>query len=69
MKKNIPNTDALSDLFMIVVEMDNTDKKTNAIGDEGERLCKKYGYQFIRLNLYNSEDLVACLHRNLYELI
>lgn len=35
MKKNIPSTDALSDLFMIVVEMDNTDKKTNAIGDEG----------------------------------
>lgn len=69
MKKNIPKSELLADLFMIIVEMDNSDKKSNAIGDEGERLCKKNGYQFVRLSLYNSEDLVTCLHKNLYELI
>jgi hypothetical protein len=66
MKKNIPKKDALADLFLIIIEMDNSDKKTNAIGDEGEKLCAKNGYQFVKLTLYNSEDLVACLHKNLY---
>lgn len=54
MLKSIPDSEALADLFMIVVEMDNTDKKSNVIGEEGERLCEKNGYQFSRLSLYNS---------------
>lgn len=69
MKKNIPDQQYLSDMFLIIVEMDNTEKQANAIGEEGLNLCKKMGYQFVRLTLYNSEDLVTCLHRNLYELI
>ena len=56
----------MNDLFMIIIEMDNTDKKSNAIGDEGMKLCEKHGYQFVKLTLYNSEDLVTILHRNLY---
>ena len=27
------------------------------------------GYQFVRLSLYNSEDLVTVLNKSLYELI
>ena len=69
MKKSIPDQTALADMFMIVIEMDNTDKKTNCIGDEGERMCLSKGYQFVKLSLFNSEDLVALLHKNLYELI
>lgn len=69
MLKNIPDKDTLVDMFMIVVEMDNTDKKTNVIGDECERMCLTKGYQFVRLTLFNSENLVTLLHRNLYELI
>ena len=49
--------------------MDNTDKKTNLIGEEGEKMCKKSGFQFVKLTLFNSEDLVALLQKNLYELI
>ena len=56
-------------MFLIIVEMDNSDKQTNAIGDEGQKMCAKMGYQFVRLSLYNSEDLVSSLHKNLYELI
>lgn len=69
MKKNIPDSQFLSDMFLIIVEMDNSDKQTNAIGDEGQKMCAKMGYQFVRLSLYNSEDLVSSLHKNLYELI
>lgn len=54
MVKAIPDSEALADLFMIIVEMDNTDKKTNIVGDSGEKLCEKNGYQFSRLSLYNS---------------
>ncbi len=49
--------------------MDNTDKKLNAIGDEGEKLCKKLNMLFIRLSLYNSEDLITSLNQSLYYLI
>lgn len=69
MKKNIPDRQYLADMFLIIVEMDNSDKQANAIGDEGEKMCQKMGFQFVRLTLYNSEDLVSALHRNLYELI
>ena len=69
MKNAIPPDEILNDLFMVIVEMDNTEKKSNAIGDEGARLCEKHRYQFVRLTLYNSEDLVTVLHKNLYELI
>ena len=51
---------------MILVEMDNTEKKTNAIGDEGEKMCSRYGYQFVRLTLQNSEDLLNAMNKNLY---
>ena len=54
---------------MIFVEMDNTEKKTNAIGEEGENMCKRYGYQFVRLSLSNSEDLLNSMNKNLYEMI
>ena len=49
--------------------MDNSDKQTNMIGDEGERYCKKNGLQFVKLSLYNSEDLINITNRNLYELV
>lgn len=39
MKNAIPPDEALDDLFMIIIEMDNTEKKENAIGDEGAKLC------------------------------
>ena len=51
---------------MIMVEMDNTEKKTNAIGEEGESMCKRHGYQFVRLSLHNSEDLLTSMNKNLY---
>jgi hypothetical protein len=54
---------------MIIVEMNNSDKKVNVIGNEGEKFCQKFGYQFVKLSLYNSEDLVNCMHKNLYHLI
>jgi hypothetical protein len=65
----IPEDPSLSDMFLIFVEMDNTEKKTNAIGDEGEKICERNNYQFVRLTLYSSEDLLNCLNKNLYELI
>lgn len=51
---------------MVIVEMDNTEKKTNAIGDEGEKMCARLNYQFVRLTLENSEDLLNAMNRNLY---
>ncbi len=53
----------------MVVEMDNTEKKTNQVGIEGEHFCKDQGFLFIRLTLRNPQDLVANLSRNIYMLI
>ena len=55
--------------FLMVVEMDNTEKKTNQVGTQGEQFCKEQGFLFIRLTLRNPEDLVANLSRNIYMLI
>jgi hypothetical protein len=56
----------VEDLFVVVVEMDNTDKQANLVGNEGERFCAKENLQYVRLTLYNSEDLVNLLNKNLY---
>jgi hypothetical protein len=34
-KHNLPKPELLTDMFAIVVEMNNSDKKVNAVGDEG----------------------------------
>jgi hypothetical protein len=39
------------------------------VGTDGEELCNQSGLLFVRLSLYNSEDLVANLNRSLYLLI
>jgi hypothetical protein len=49
--------------------MDNSDKQANLIGNEGEKYCKRNGLQFVRLSLYNSEDLINLINKSLYELI
>ncbi len=59
----------IGDLFIITVEMDNSDKQANVIGNSGEKFCTKNGLQFVRLSLYNSEDLITLINKNLYELI
>lgn len=54
---------------MVAIEMDNSDKQANLIGNAGEKYCSKNGLQFVRLTLYNSEDLINLINKNLYELI
>ena len=44
----------IGDLFIVVVEMDNSDKQANVVGNSGENLCTKNGLQFVKLSLYNS---------------
>jgi hypothetical protein len=39
--------------FLMVVEMDNTEKKTNQVGLDGEQFCRDQGFLFIRLTLRN----------------
>ncbi len=39
------------------------------VGGEGEQLAVSHGLQFVRLNLYNSDELVNTLDRNLYLLV
>lgn len=58
-----------SDEFLLFVEMDNTEKKSNVVGSLGEQLCREHSLQFIRLTLSNPEDLVANLKRCIYLLI
>ena len=62
-------TKDIGDLFIIVVEMDNSEKQANLVGNSGEKLCSKNGLQFARLTLYNSEDLISLINKNIYELI
>jgi hypothetical protein len=41
----------------------------NVIGPEGERLAQKNDLLFIKLNLYNSDELVNNLNRNIYLMV
>lgn len=59
----------IGDLILIAIEMDNSEKQANLIGNAGEKFCSKNEIQFVRLTLYNSEDLTNVINKNLYELI
>lgn len=58
-----------SDTFALLVEMDNSEKRLNVVGSSGEELGRSRGVGFIRLTLYNSEDLVATLTSSIYLMI
>ena len=62
-------TSSLENTFRIVVEMDNSEKHMNVIGQEGELLALKNNLLFIRLNLYNSDELVNNLNRSIYLMV
>jgi hypothetical protein len=49
--------------------MDNSEKHMNVIGQEGELLALKNNLLFIRLNLYNSDELVNNLNRSIYLMV
>jgi hypothetical protein len=49
------------DEFLLFVEMDNSDKKSNEVRGQGEEYCRERGMLFIRLTLNNPEDLVVNL--------
>ena len=64
-----PEYSESSDDFTLLVEMDNSERKMNVVGEEGEEWGRRNGMLFVRLTLYNSDDLVATLNRSIYMLI
>jgi len=41
----------------------------NVVGSEGEVIANNLGLVFVRLNLYNSDELVNNINRNIYLMI
>lgn len=49
--------------------MDNSEKQMNVVGESGEKLAQKHQLLFIKLSLYNSDELVNNLNRNIYLMV
>lgn len=68
-EKSLELTKNMENTFRLVVEMDNSEKQMNVVGESGEKLAQKHQLLFIKLSLYNSDELVNNLNRNIYLMV